>query len=497
MSGPGQTSARTSDVGAVGPSAAEPLSDIAAADAGVAWAMVESTPDALVVVDEFGTIDLVNRQTEILFGYDRGDLLGRPVEMLLPERLAQVHTAHRTRFRAAPDVRAMGSGMDLLARRADGTEFPVEISLSPLRDDTGLRIIAAIRDISERVSADARGEEVRRLLDAVEDGVFMFDTASLRFTYVNEGAVRQVGYSRVELADMTPLHLKPEYTEAEFREMLLPLLGGDVDSVRFETVHRRRDGRDLPVEIVVQSPGSGGSSVTRSCVALVRDITDRRRHEIELSEVKRQAALVEDRDRIARDMHDTVIGRLFGAGMALQGTLGVIDDVEISRRVDDVIDQIDEAIREIRTTVYGLPSRLDWGQGVRGQILAIASDQRAALGFEPAVELVGPIDDLPHAVSDALLATLRESLANVVKHADASRVEIEVEIDAIRARLTVIDDGVGFDPAALSGDPAALTGHGVQNMQERAVALGGEFHVSSSRGTGTQLEWRVPLSPAR
>ena len=111
----------------------QPLSDVDASDAMLAWAMVEASPDALVMVDEQGVIELVNRQTEVLFGCDRGDLLGHPVETLLPGRFAQIHAAHRTRYRVAPEVRSMGSDLDLLARRADGTEFPVEISLSPLR----------------------------------------------------------------------------------------------------------------------------------------------------------------------------------------------------------------------------------------------------------------------------------------------------------------------------------------------------------------------------
>lgn len=476
-------------------SAAEPLFDLPEAKPSLAWAMVESSPDALVVVDERGVIELVNRQTEVMFGYDRGDLLGRNVETLMPDRLGRAHTAHRTRYRAEPTVRSMGTGMELLARRSDGTEFPVEISLSPLVDDDSLLIMAAVRDVSERVEAEARNHEVRRLLDAIEDGVFMFDPHTLGFTYVNDGAARQVGYSRDELARMTPLHLKPEFTESTFRELLAPLVAGAVESLHVSTLHRRKDGTDTPVEIVLQIPVEEGSAVSPSCVALVRDITNRLDQEAKLREVRQREVLLADRERIGRDMHDTVIARLFGAGMALTGTVSQVDDADLSRRLDGVIDQIDDAIKEIRSTVYGLRSRLDWGRGVRGQILSLAAAQRDVLGFEPNTNLAGPIDDLSASIVDDLLAALRESLTNVAKYAKADKVTIDVFVDDDVANLVVTDDGIGFADSATddSGTASRLSGNGLRNLTVRAASLGGSLAVSSRPGVGTVVHWSVPL----
>ena len=111
-------------------------------------ALVEAAPDAMVIVDESGQIVLVNQQTERLFGYDRADLIGQTIEMLLPERLRHGHMRHRGHYFTAPHTRPMGNGMELVARRQDGSEFPVEISLSPLHTETGLLINSAIRDIA-------------------------------------------------------------------------------------------------------------------------------------------------------------------------------------------------------------------------------------------------------------------------------------------------------------------------------------------------------------
>jgi PAS domain S-box-containing protein len=127
-------------------------------DDSVVRRLLDAAPDAIVVVDEQGRIVLANQQTQPLFGYAKGELLGQAVELLIPERLRAGHEAHRARFASAPKVRAMGSGLDLWGRRKDGSEFPIEISLSPLPTEQGMLTSASIRDVSDRV---AREEELR------------------------------------------------------------------------------------------------------------------------------------------------------------------------------------------------------------------------------------------------------------------------------------------------------------------------------------------------
>ena len=159
--------AETSAVGATSTGAAlQPLSDLSEARI---FELVESVPDALLIVDEHGVLLLVNRQVETMFGYDRGELLGRDVEALIPDRYRSAHTAHRTRYRAEPKVRPMGSGIDLWGRRGDGSEFPIEVSLSPMSDDVGLAIVACIRDVSGRLADDERSHWIQSAIDATHE----------------------------------------------------------------------------------------------------------------------------------------------------------------------------------------------------------------------------------------------------------------------------------------------------------------------------------------
>ena len=199
--------------------------------------------------------------------------MGQPVEVLLPERLRRTHGAHRTRFRAEPRTRSMGADLRLWGRRADGAEFPVEVSLSPLRTEAGLRVVAAVRDITARVAAETEAAHVRSVLDATRDAVLMFDRDTLRFTYVNQGAITQLGYSRDELSAMGPLHIKPMFSEAEFRALIDSLSPGQSHS--YTTVHRRKDGTDLPVEAVLQHPADDRGDGSAWMVSIARDLTAR------------------------------------------------------------------------------------------------------------------------------------------------------------------------------------------------------------------------------
>jgi len=203
-------------------------------------------------------------------------------------------------------------------------------------------------------------------------------------------------------------------------------------------------------------------------------------------------ALVEDRERIARDLHDTVIQRLFATGLSLQRTARLVksDDEEAVKRIETAVDDLDLTVKHIRSAIFKLEtSRVSVGSELRDRVLALGREATGALGFEPQCVFGGPVD---HGVTDdlatELLATLREALSNVARHARATTVEVTVELLLDdRLSLRVVDDGIG------PPSPSAPRRHGLRNMEARAARHGGRFDLRDKPGGGTILDWQVPL----
>jgi signal transduction histidine kinase len=199
-------------------------------------------------------------------------------------------------------------------------------------------------------------------------------------------------------------------------------------------------------------------------------------------------AVLEDRERIARDLHDTVIQRLFATGMSLQSTVRVVatEPAAAVARIGEAVDDLDLTIKEIRSAIFGLEHGRVAADGLRGRILTSVREAVTALGFEPRVILDGPVDSgVDSGLAADVLATLREALSNVARHARATRVEVEVEV-AEEVRLRVVDDGIG-PPTGPTSD-----GRGLANMAARAEKRGGSLELRRREPRGTVLEWRVP-----
>jgi signal transduction histidine kinase len=200
----------------------------------------------------------------------------------------------------------------------------------------------------------------------------------------------------------------------------------------------------------------------------------------------RELALLEDRERIARDLHDTVIQRLFATGLRLQGAARLAERPEVSERIIQAVDDLDLTVKHIRTAIFGLEASRRAAGGLRQRVLSLASEAAGALGFEPHVLFDGQLDAVADDRATEVLAVLREALTNVARHAGARRVDVEVVADA-DLMLRVLDDGKGLGPQRRPG------GRGLANMEARAARLGGSVLVKPGPEAGTVVEWRVPL----
>jgi diguanylate cyclase (GGDEF)-like protein/PAS domain S-box-containing protein len=241
-------------------------------------AILETLYDAVVMTDLKGIIHSVNPAMERMFGYPEKDLIGRPITRLMPPEIAHHHPDYMEAYaRGQTPGKIMGNLRSVQAMRADGTRFTLQIAVTETTVGSEHLLVAAMQDITEGEQARLDLTRFRKTLDSTLDCVFMFDAATLNFLYVNQGAMDQLGYSRRELMNMHPYDVKPEFTEKEFRALVRPLVSGEVRRLNFQTVHRHREGHDIPVDVLLQHVTL--ETDPPRFIAIVRDISEQQKHE--------------------------------------------------------------------------------------------------------------------------------------------------------------------------------------------------------------------------
>jgi len=235
----------------------------------------------------------------------------------------------------------------------------------------------------------------------------------------------------------------------------------------------------------------GWSEFTNDDVVLVGALSQAAGIAIEnarLHDRVRRSAVYEDRDRMARDLHDTVIQRLFALGLTLQGLAARLPE-STAHQLSGAVAEIDHVITQVRSTIYELGMG-DESRGIRDDITTLVRELNAVVGFEVGLTFDGPLDSaVTGAIVEHLLATLREALTNVGKHAHATKASVSVTVDDTTCCLIIVNNGTGItDTATAHG-----SGNGLPNLRRRAEKLRGTLSVADAPGGGTALTWKVPL----
>ena len=545
-------------------------------------AVISLMPDAVVVVDASGYVASANAQAEALFGYSAGSLVGLSIEMLVPERVRPRHRLHRSDYLAAPEKRPMGAGLELVGRRCDGGEFPVDISLGPIESSGEQLTVAAVRDVTEQRAATAAQGELATIVRSSLDAIIS-TTLEGRITNWNPAAEELLGYSREQIIGRHIATLVPGQSSIVLEELLDAAYNTSFRGAR-DTRWRHRDGREIDVAVSI-SPLRDQTGALRGFSSIVRDVTERKLAETELRRllteqellerqhaataeirlallsgtvlndslglicqraselidspvvvicvkeqgethiaaavglppeltgmrlpekasfaerviesgeltelarrsdvssvempdslpdgptlgipivavgaaaasltfvrslgasafsqsdrlfaeaVAAQAALafefdrsrrdreemmlVEDRERIARDLHDNVIQQLFALGLSLQATQQAATGTT-AERLDGAVDVLDGVIREIRNTIFEANRRFRISPGIEDRVRSLIQEMTAPLGFTPRLRILGVNEsNVSDDIADHMLAVLRESLSNIVRHARA------------------------------------------------------------------------------
>jgi PAS domain S-box-containing protein len=486
--------------------------------------LLEFAPDAVIGVDERGEIKLANSRTEAVFGYERGELIGQPVEKLVPSALREVHVAHRDGYFGAPRTRPMGAGLDLSARRKDGSEFPCEISLSTVATDSGVMALAAIRDITDRrrdrddlrravrrlqaateVAIAVGGEtDIERVLDAiVERGRALVEARAL-IILLREGDELVVGATAAVAGGLDPkvATLKFKADEASEEVLLGEFTGverGVMQSGRALIAPLLFRGQSLGVVVALDRIGDPDlfdeedqrmleafAATAATGVATARSMAEERlQNTIDAAE--------QERGRWARELHDETLQSLAVLRMRLASALREESPDDLQDTGQHAVRQIDDEILKLRKLITELrPASLDT-IGLEAALNALADQHQQAsnIRIDCEFELSREAAERPAEILEtAVYRLVQEALNNVSKHSLAQRAELKVRETGGHIEIEISDDGVGFEPTLVR------EGFGLVGMRERAALLGGTLRIESTRGSGTRVQAEIPLAPS-
>ena len=488
-------------------------------------AILNTAVEGIITIDDRGTIDSINPAGEVLFGYTADELIGRNVSTLMPPPYRDEHDGYLANYRHTGVRKIIGIGREVIGKRKDGTQFPMDLSVSEFKVADKRMFAGFVRDLTERHRSEEIVQSLGRIVEETLNEIFIFDSETMRFVLANRGARENIGYSMGELQSMTPVDIQPEYSAESFAELVAPLVSGKVGQLVFETAHRRKDSSIYDVEVHLQTSRFQG----KPCfVAIILDITERKdaqealarlNYELEQRVEERNKQLQDVQEQLIRREKLAVLGQLAG-GVAheIRNPLGVVKNAVyfLQQVLDDGDDDIKDAISEIMRGVANseriVSELLDFARGAAPELSVFPLDEAVYVALEmvkvpTSISVFRPDPTSIHLNADR--GQIERLFANLIQNAvqamaDGGSLSIQCQFVDEHVHIRISDTGKGiasnelekiFEP--LFTKRAKGIGLGLPLCRRYAGQNHGTLTVESELGKGSTFTVTLPVATTR
>ena len=471
--------------------------------------LLESATDAMIIIDREGRIILANPTIEQLFGYPRQELIGKSMEILLPERFRKTHHFQLGDYFARPHARAMGAGMELLGLRQDGSEFPVDVSLSPLKTEQGLLVMATIHDITRRKQAEEALREsearMRAIFDNAVDGIVTIDERGFIERF-NPAAERMFGYTEAEVVERNVSMLMPSpYHEAHDGYLAHYMQTGEkkIIGIGREVVGLRKDGTTFPMDLAV---GETCQGERRMFTGTVRDISERKQAE------EQRAHLMHELESANDELKNFgyVVSHDLKAPLRAIGSLADWISTDYADKFDD---EGKEHMRLLISRVHRMDGLIDgilqYSRVGRVKEVAVAVELNRLV--REVIDLLAPPENITVSIENSLPTVMTEPtriqqvfqnlISNAIKYMDKPEGEIRIACGAEgrQWKFSITDNGPGIDQQHFEKifqlfqtlaprDRVESTGVGLALVKKIVEMYGGRVWVESTVGPGSTVK---------
>jgi PAS domain S-box-containing protein len=439
-------------------------------------AILETAVEGIITIDERGTIESFNAAAEKMFGYEGAEVIGRNVNVLMPQPYRREHDGYIANYTQTGMARIIGIGREVMGQRKDRSLFPMDLSVSEVRLENRRLFTGFVRDITERKQSEQATRHLAAIVESSGDAIISKDLEGIIGSW-NQGAQELFGYSAKEIIGQSILTIIPPSRHSEEQE-IVKQIREDKRIKHYETIRRRKDGRLVDVSLTV-SPIKGADGRIVGVSKIARDISERKRLEQEVLEIS-------DREKreIGHSLHDGLCQHLAGIELMSQVLEQNLTKKSKSTatQAGKIAEHVRDAISQTRMLARGLSPVSIEANGLMSALQELAATVSGLFHIQCRFECAEPILVPDNTVATHLYRIAQEAINNAVKHGKATSVIIRLRRNLSQAELTITDDGVG-----LPKETCQNGGMGLQIMKYRAGMIGATLRFQAANRGGTAL----------